>query len=91
MQRFGILRGVCHKHRQKCRCARHRVGTFEILNQVLMQATASCHDLATPITLAELPARRRSKVQMLLDLRGANALGVTEPVSLLGRTDKVIE
>jgi putative ABC transport system substrate-binding protein len=41
--------------------------------------------------LAELPAQRRSKVQMLLDLRAAKALGVTEPLWLLGRTDKVIE
>jgi putative ABC transport system substrate-binding protein len=41
--------------------------------------------------LAELTIKRRSNVQLLLNLRAAKALGVTVSLPLLGRADEVIK
>jgi putative tryptophan/tyrosine transport system substrate-binding protein len=39
----------------------------------------------------DLPVQQSTKVEMFLNLKTANALGVTVPLSLLGRVDEVIE
>jgi ABC-type uncharacterized transport system substrate-binding protein len=40
---------------------------------------------------AELPVQQASKVTMVINLKAAKALGITVPISLLGRADEVIE
>src|SRR5262249_1815542 len=40
---------------------------------------------------ADLPVQQRTKVQLLLNLTAAKALGISVPLPLLGRADEVIE
>ena len=40
---------------------------------------------------SDLPVQQSIKVELIVDLKTAKALGVTVPLSLLGRADHVIE
>jgi putative ABC transport system substrate-binding protein len=39
----------------------------------------------------DIPVQQVTKVQLILNMKTAKALGLTVPLSLLGRADKVIE
>jgi putative ABC transport system substrate-binding protein len=38
-----------------------------------------------------LPVQQSTKVQLIVNLKAAKALGITVPLSMIGRADEVIE
>ena len=46
---------------------------------------------ALPVKPADLPIQQATKIEFAINMNTAKALGVTFPITLLGRADEVIE
>jgi hypothetical protein len=86
--------GGSHEASRICHLARRRRGIFSF---VAARARAAGHarDRGSRVLKgdkpADLPVQQVTKVEMILNLKTAKALGINVPLPLLGRADEVIE
>ena len=90
--RLGKLcdpRGCCDWSRERSEVQRY-TGPPETARQSGVQNPYLCGPHSQGDKPTDLPVQQMVRVEMILNLKTAKALGVTFPITLLGRADEVI-